>query len=314
MIMSEIENVVASPETTAAPVYDAGIQNEPAPTPVAAPVSVETVGLAGLSETYKNDPSLKDFKSVDDLAKSYVNAKAMIGGSIRLPAADASPEAIEEFFKKIESVPGVMKFDPNNLDQVYNRLGRPESADKYQVQFNPEINKREDLQSGFLSKAHEIGLNSKQAQGIIDYQNGFIADSVAQIKEQVLNLQEQVRQEFGPEFTNRMQAANAGVQLMGKKYPDIGDLLKQNPIFANHPAVVNLFSNLGRQVVEGSTPTGDVANTRFGGMTSAEAKVEIEAIRADRNHPSKNHRDPNHKQALDKLQELYKIASHSEMQ
>lgn len=317
--MSDIENVAAAPAITDAPVYDvvdaaapvsSGLE-QTAVAPVETTTQSTPIGLEALSETYRNDPSLKDFKTLDDLAKSYVNAKSMIGQSIRIPGPDASEEAKAEFYRKLEAVPGVVKFDPNS-DDIYKRLGKPESPDNYQVQFDPQLNSDITLQKNFLAKAHAAGLNSKQAQELIDYQNGYIREAAEQIKEQVLGFQEAVKAEFGPDFQNRMVAANTGVTLMAKKYPELGGLLKANPVFANHPAIVNLFSNLGKQAIEGNAGIGAAVDVKFG-MSSAEAQSKIAEVRANPNHPSKNPRDPDHKEALARVQELYRIASHAEM-
>lgn len=311
--MSDNENVVASPETTSAPVYDGGVISNNAVETITLENAITPKGLDVLSETYRNDPSIKDFKSIDDLAKSYVNAKSMIGNSLRIPSEDASDEAKAEFFKKLESVPGIVRFDENKLDVIYDKLGRPQTPANYEVKFDETLNKNPDLQQGFLSKAHEVGLNSKQAQAIVDYQNQFIRAAADQLKEQVLEYQDQVKRELGPEFQNRMVAANTGVKMMANKYPELGDLLRNNPLFANHPAIVNMFANVGKQAIEGSAPTGEAGAMKFG-MSAAEAQSRINEIRHNPNHPSKNPRDPNHKMELERLQELYRIASYSEAQ
>lgn len=317
--MSDIENVTAAPATTDAPVYDVGAAPVSSGVEQTAVADVSTVaksapvGLEILSESFRNDRSIKDFKSIDDIAKSYINLKAMVGNSIRIPGPDASDEVKAEFYKKLESVPGVLKFDENKVDDIYNRLGRPKSPDKYQVEFDPQLNTNSELQTGFLSKAHEIGLNSKQAQEIVNYQNQFVKQAADQIREQVLGFQEQVKAEFGADFQNRMVAANTGVTILSKKYPELGTLLKHNPIFANHPAIVNMFYNLGRQAIEGNAGIAGAADVKFG-MSPSEAQAKIEEIRSNPNHPSKNHKDPGHREALERVQELYRIASQSEMQ
>ena len=65
---------------------------------------------ASLSEDLRNDPSLASINDVASLAKGYVHGQKMIGADkIVIPKDDASPDEMNEF---------------------YNRLGRPE---KYEI-------------------------------------------------------------------------------------------------------------------------------------------------------------------------------------
>ena len=61
-----------------------------------------------LAEDLRSEPSLKDFKDINSLAKSHVSAQKMLGGSIRIPGEDASDEARQEFYSKLSNVEGVV--------------------------------------------------------------------------------------------------------------------------------------------------------------------------------------------------------------
>ena len=62
-----------------------------------------------LSDDLKNDPTLSNFKDVESLAKTVVHQQKVLGSGIPIPKTDE---------EKME---------------VYNKLGRPETADKYEV-------------------------------------------------------------------------------------------------------------------------------------------------------------------------------------
>jgi hypothetical protein len=62
-----------------------------------------------LPEGIKNDPGIKDFKSPEDLAKSFINLQKMLGNSIRPPGPDATPEDKKKFADDLKAkVRGVL--------------------------------------------------------------------------------------------------------------------------------------------------------------------------------------------------------------
>ena len=101
-----------------------------------------------LSDNLKNDPTLSNFKDVESLAKTVVHQQKVLGSRMPIPKTDE---------EKLE---------------VYNKLGRPETADKYEVSipndyqsYIPEQNLNE-----FKNVAHKIGLNNEQVKALVDYQ------------------------------------------------------------------------------------------------------------------------------------------------
>src|SRR3989304_3701646 len=101
----------------------------------------------------KEHPSLSDFKTPADLAKSWVNAQKLIGKEkIPLPGEKATKE---------------------DWDVVFSRLGRPEKPEGYTL---PEIEVPEDFPlpaeeqaKEFLTKAHEIGMLPSQVNALYEW-------------------------------------------------------------------------------------------------------------------------------------------------
>ena len=98
-----------------------------------------------LPEDIRDHSSLSSIHDVGNLAKSYINAQSMIGrDKIAIPGEHSSPE---------------------DWNSVYDRLGRPESADAYDINI-------EDTDADFLSwykgAAHDIGLNPAQASKLAE--------------------------------------------------------------------------------------------------------------------------------------------------
>lgn len=91
-------------------------------------------------------------KGFGDVLKTYAEAQKFIGGSIRLPGEKDAPQDREK-----------------KLNDVYAKLGRPESPDKYDLKL-PEVNgvKWDDNAVGmFKQTAHKLGLNSTQLNGLL---------------------------------------------------------------------------------------------------------------------------------------------------
>lgn len=102
--------------------------------------------LAGFSDDLKDSDSLKQFKSVEDLAKSFVEQKKLVGRKTAIPGDEATAEEWAEF---------------------YNNAGRPEGADKYGIEIPAEfadIPGASDKANAAFEAAHEAGLSKKQAE------------------------------------------------------------------------------------------------------------------------------------------------------
>jgi hypothetical protein len=100
---------------------------------------------AALPDELKTHPTLKDYKG--DLVqvplavvKSLIDTKALVGSSLRIPGADAGPEALKEFAGKIaEKVPQVVYLpdDPGArevaLKDIRKKIGVPDDPKAYSV-------------------------------------------------------------------------------------------------------------------------------------------------------------------------------------
>ena len=94
-----------------------------------------------LPEDLRTHASLKDFKDLPSLAKSYVETKALVGASLRIPGADAGPEAQKVFAASVaDKVPGIIYLpdDPAArevaLKDAWKKMGRPDDAKAYSVE------------------------------------------------------------------------------------------------------------------------------------------------------------------------------------
>lgn len=114
--------------------------------------------FAALDEDTRGWLQTKGLGDVQSLAKSARESEKLLGGMVKLPGKDATPEEREAFL---------------------NKLGRPEKVDGYQ--FTPPKDMPEglpydgDRAKAFAGVAHKLGITQEQAAGLHDW---FMADSV----------------------------------------------------------------------------------------------------------------------------------------
>tara|TARA_R100000963_G_scaffold9016_1_gene5937 strand:+ start:6430 stop:7245 length:816 start_codon:yes stop_codon:yes gene_type:complete len=235
---------------------------------------------SGLPEELKNDSTLQNINDVESAAKTLIHQQKMMGNRIPIPKTDEEKA------------------------ELYSKLGRPESADKYELnipkehnQFFPEANMNE-----FKNVAHQIGLNNDQANALIEFQLKSIeADMNNQGSRLALGKEETeavLKQEWGLDYDRNFRAAQRALQVYGD--PEIAELM--NTEAGNNPAVVKLFARLGKEVTE------DMAqNTQNNSLAVSplDAKAEIEAVYADKKHAYHNATDPKHAEAVEKVRQLH---------
>lgn len=104
--------------------------------------------LEALPEEITSNETLKNFDSLEALAKGFIETKSMVGQSIRIPPEEAGPEARNEFLNKlINNAPElIMKPDLGEAEQseeFYRTMGKPEEFSKYEnpedKELNPEV-------------------------------------------------------------------------------------------------------------------------------------------------------------------------------
>tara|TARA_R100000700_G_C3179475_1_gene156099 strand:+ start:4398 stop:5219 length:822 start_codon:yes stop_codon:yes gene_type:complete len=257
------------------------------PTPASEPQSLQDMLPAEL----KDINALKDFKTAADLAKSYVNTKEKIGSMVTIPGDDADGETRAKF---------------------YNRIGRPETIDGYD--FAPKaVEGLEGVTAvndanvkAFKEKAHELGLTKKQANGMMDHvQSGFsqqLQEQARQLAESADKASKELRTEWGVNYDKNMGNVDTALSQFFSK--EDGALLKQAS--AQYPGLMKSLSQIGSQISE--TPTSREGTMSNSAPTREDAKAEIQKIQGDKEHPYWNKQHPNHKQAAEVMNQLYKKA------
>lgn len=243
---------------------------------------------ASLPEEIRNDPSLGSIKDLPSLAKSYVNAQKLVGGEkVAIPKDDADPQ----------------------WDVVFNRLGRPEAPDKYDL-VKPEGLSEwdEDSEKAFREQAHKLGLTTKQAKGLFDWYGNTAVEKVSSFtKAQADSLEKSVgelKSEWGQAFDAKVASAQKAVEFYGDE--NLKGWLTETGN-GNHPALVKLFAKLG----EGLKEDG-LRGTQGAGLTPGDAQSKVNSILNDPTHPYHDRMKPGHREAVMEVSKLFE-AMHPEV-
>jgi hypothetical protein len=227
-----------------------------------------------ISEEYRNDPNISKFTEIDALAKSYINATKMIGADkITVPTNSSTEEHWEE---------------------VYSKLGRPESADKYKLDFKSETAPiDEGAIKSFAEVAHKTGLNERQAQAILDFYKANSEQSLQQSKIDTetaqANAEQQLRKEWGGNFDANIK--RAGAIAKQNMNPEILDMqLKDGTRLGDHPDFIKGFANIANLLSEDKF----VGTGQDNDATIRDYDAEIKAITEDLKGPFWNSGHPDH--------------------
>jgi hypothetical protein len=242
-----------------------------------------------LPEEIRGEKGLNNVKSIPDVMKQLTNAQKAIGkDKIALPNENSSPEEWEE---------------------TYKALGRPETVDDYIVEFPDEVKDYVDpeLMTEAKSIFHKIGLNKTQADALMAFEASRIAKGLEGQKldaeNSVKETEEALRKEWGTSYPERLHVAER-VITENTTEENREALLSE---IGNSPRIADFLATIGKKFMEGKIMTG-VETLR---ETPAEALDAIAVLKATEGYmtgelKSKN-RDYYNKVQRD-ITEKYKLA------
>ena len=257
------------------PVAETTQTTEPvAPTIATTNNSTPATWKDSISQEFREDPNISKFTEIDALAKSYINATRMIGqDKVAVPNENSTDD---------------------QWNEVYGKLGRPESADKYKLEVNSETAQIDEGSiKSFAENAHKLGLNNKQAQGILEYYKDSMEGSAQQSKIDTETAQAQseaeLRKEWGRSFDENLKKA-ASVAKANMNEDVLNMQLKDGTRLGDHPAVIKGFANIANLMSEDKM-IGTDEDSATGGRNLDE---EISKIVNDRDGPYWNKGHPDH--------------------
>jgi hypothetical protein len=237
-----------------------------------------------ISEEYRADPNIEKFTEIDALAKSYINATKMIGqDKVVIPTNNSTEEA---------------------WDEVYAKLGRPESADKYALDVKSDVVPFDETAiKSFAEQSHKLGLNNKQAQGILEFYKNNMEGSLQQAKIDTETAQsqaeQQLRQEWGRDFEGKVK--QAGALAKANINPEVLDMTLSNGTrLGDHPEIIKGFAKIAGMMSEDKIVSTESENVN----TVADIETEISAITNDTDGPYWNKQHPDHDKVVQQVYTL----------
>ena len=216
---------------------------------------------AALPDDLREHPSIAGMQDVASLAKSMVHAQSMVGAD------------------KI-AVPGKWA-DDEDWDQVYNKLGRPDTAAEYNLNWQVEDGEADPaLTEWFENAAHQVGLNVKQAQALADsYIELTGKDATGQIDLEAAKAEStaELQKEYGNAFDDRL---NKGDNFIGEFGAEgLQDLrLEDGTPLLNNPAFVKTIVNAAQFIHESVSEDAMVGDRDSVAITPQEAQAELEQV------------------------------------
>ena len=250
------------------------------------PVEKPAVDFKSLiPQEYKDERSLQNFSSMDSFVKSYLNANRMVG------------------LEKL-AIPNKHSTE-SDWDQVYQKLGRPETPDEYKYNLPKESKLDSDSLNAFSKQAHKLGLLPQQADGIIQYYqelaNASEINANSKAETSRLEAEQTLRKEFGPAYKDKISAARLlATNTLGNEFIS-NTLLADGSKLGDNPTVVKAFANLASKLSEDSLVKGEPSSY----LTTSEINKQIAALQQPGSaYFDKNHL--NHNAAVQEMQSLIK--------
>ena len=259
------------------------VQNDTATTEVVE--NQETNFKDLIPESFKEEKSLDNFNNMEDFVKSYLHAQKLVGADkIPVPNKHATDE---------------------DWNEVFKRLGAPETPEDYKYNLK-DVELDQNQVSEFNKEAHKLGLLPKQAEGLIKFYNEMNGNIAASQEDQAaqaqLNTETELKKEFGPQFSKRLdQAKKLAVGTLGQDFLE-NTYLKDGSRLGDNLNVIKAFSNLADKLSEDEIIKGDGT----GYMTAKEIEKEIDDLTQEGSaYWSKTH--PNHQKAVQEVLKLREL-------
>tara|TARA_R100001510_G_scaffold57150_1_gene64323 strand:+ start:1371 stop:2249 length:879 start_codon:yes stop_codon:yes gene_type:complete len=250
--------------------------------------------LQQLPEEIRDHPSLSSINDVSNLGLSFVNAQRLIGAD-KLPLPKNPTE--------------------EDLNKIYNRLGRPESPQDYGIK--PDgVYLDEGVVNSFTDVAHKLGLNSNQAKGILDYYTSSIQNHdefiASESKKTVELTESNLKAEWGSSYDDKLDRAVSAAEEFAS--PDLLQIkLEDGTKIGNHPAFIKAFSNIAEfksKVTSEDTIQESTVNSR---LTSKDAQARLNAIYGDTSHAYWDKKNPVARQkAVEEVKDLMEMVHGTE--
>lgn len=268
------------------------VDQQPSESIVSPESSGEVAWIDTIPEEYRGTMQARGWDNTTDLAKGYANLVKLHGKNpnvLAMPGEDASDEERASF---------------------YQALGRPESADKYDIKIPEGQVADEALLGKIREAAFNSGVSGDQLSSIVDTFHGYLGELIESESQanqvQAENDEAALRQEWGAAFESKVSQARAAMNQFEIDDHQLDALEKAMGVAGATRFLQNIGSRLGEDELVGSSEANSFSNT----MSPAEALSEIEVLKGDRDFSASllDVKHPQHKANLSRWQQLNRYA------
>ena len=228
----------------------------------------------GAPENIRNILEKKKWTNITQMADGYSELERFKGSGehIVIPEAD----------------------DAEGWRNIFNKAGRPETYDKYNISYEGEVPIGDELIGQFKQFSHGLDLTQKQFDGVVKFQLDAVAaqeevHKTQQAERDATNVQA-MKQKWGEQYDPTYAKVEATAEKLG-----VASFFKEMGII-NEPEIVNMLLTVSNSDAEGTLlPSGAPVATKT-------PQQEIEDIKQNPAYTDKFHQD--HKAMVQRVMEL----------
>jgi len=209
-----------------------------------------------LPEELREEESLKLYSDLPNLAKALVHAKKAVGKNKVAIPTDKSTDA--------------------EWDAFYEAVGRPKTADDYQVAVPDDLQEifTDDRMKRARERAHKLGITQGQFEAYLSEEMqeavNLLNAEEERNKQERVQVSEQLRQEFGQAYDERLHVAK---RLVAEAIPNQEAQLNFIEKFGDDPDFIRFASVVGARMVESKNLVATLSKD-----TPKEARKRIEEL------------------------------------
>lgn len=211
---------------------------------------------------------LPEKEAIKNLTNGFRNAEKHIG---------TPPE-------KLLRLPDFAKAEKAELDAFYNKLGRPETPDAYELDI-PEGQPTE-FADWAKSQFHELGLNNSQAKALSAKWNEYVGQmqekQVEQLRMKTAEDETALRRDWGAAYEKNVSMAKQAAQSFGITAEELDGM----EMSMGYGGIMRMMAKLGSRMGEAEYISGNSQNS-FGPLSPQQAASRIVALRGDNEWVSK---------------------------
>lgn len=198
----------------------------------------------------------------------YDTAPDEMKGYIQNKAWD-DPIKVVEAYQNLEKLRGVpedrllkLPKDGEPMDAIWNKLGRPETPDKYEIKLPEDVGQLDENRVRAMKEvAHKLGITQKQLQGLAEIDAQYMTKAVQEYNTQLQQKQEieynNLVKEWGSNASEREELARRFVRSNMPDGLDKEETLTKIENAIGTANMLKLFANAGDKFKEDRLPNSE---------------------------------------------------------